>query len=152
MPEIDEYGPAATAVTIRKLSSMSIVTAVSGGVIGTEADMGRQTSYLTSFARTHCLRLPPPVQDAWNWQLHGNCLGYPLDVFFPENTVGSGLRRREEAAKQICRGCPVLAQRREHALRTPEQHGVWGAMTPGERARERLGPRSHGATATFANS
>jgi hypothetical protein len=36
--------------------------------------MGRQSSYLTSFARTHCLRLPPPVEDAWNWQLQGDCL------------------------------------------------------------------------------
>lgn len=31
--------------------------------------MGRQSSYLTSVACTHCLRLPPPVEDAWNWQL-----------------------------------------------------------------------------------
>ena len=105
--------------------------------------MGRQSSYLTSFACTHCLRLPPPVEDAWNWQLRGSCLGYPLDVFFPEDTRRSDLRRHEEAAKQICRGCPVLDRCREHALSTPEQHGVWGAMTPTERARQRLDRRPH---------
>ena len=105
--------------------------------------MGRQSSYLTSFARTHCLRLPPPVEDAWNWQLQGSCLGYPLDVFFPEDTLRSDLRRHEEAAKQICRRCPVLTQCREHALSTPEQHGVWGAMTPTERARQRLERKPH---------
>jgi WhiB family redox-sensing transcriptional regulator len=103
--------------------------------------MGRQSGYLTSFARTHCVRLPPPVEAAWHWQLGGNCLGYPLDVFFPEDGLKSSLRGREEAAKRICRGCPVLPQCREHALETPEQHGVWGAMTPRERARELLGRR-----------
>ena len=105
--------------------------------------MGRQSSYLTSFARTPCLRLPPPVEDAWNWQLQGNCLGYPLDVFFPEDTLKSDRRRHEEAAKRICRSCPVLARCREHALSTPEQHGVWGAMTPSERARQRLNRKPH---------
>ena len=98
--------------------------------------MARESSYLTSFARTHCLRLPPPVEDAWDWQRRGSCLGYPIDVFFPEDRLKSGLHRREAAAKRICLGCPVLVQCREHALRTPEQHGVWGAMTPRERARE----------------
>jgi len=33
----------------------------------------------------------------------------------------------------------LLAQCREHALRTPEAHGIWGAMTAQERARELLG-------------
>lgn len=96
----------------------------------------RQSSYLTSFSRTHCLQLPPPMQDAWSWQLRGRCLGYPLEVFFPEDRLKSGLRQRENEAKLICRQCPVLAECREHALRTPEQHGVWGAMTARERARE----------------
>jgi WhiB family transcriptional regulator, redox-sensing transcriptional regulator len=50
--------------------------------------MGRQSSYRTSFARTHCLRLPPPVEDAWNWQLQGSCLGYPLDVSYLRTPSG----------------------------------------------------------------
>ena len=57
--------------------------------------MGRQSSYLTSFGRTHCLRLPPPTDDAWNWQLRASCLGHPLE---PSSA--------EEAAKRICRQCP----------------------------------------------
>ena len=103
--------------------------------------MGRQSSYLTSFARSHCLRLPPPVEESWDWQLKGSCLGYPIDVFFPEDRLKSVLRRREEAAKRICLECPVLRKCREHALRTPEQHGVWGAMTSRERARALLDRR-----------
>lgn len=99
----------------------------------------RQSSYLTSFARTHCLRLPPPTEDAWGWQRQGNCLGHPPAVFFPEDDLTPGRRRREEAAKRICRGCPVLAQCLEHALKTPETHGVWGAMSARERAKELRG-------------
>ncbi|HEY5843980.1 MAG TPA: WhiB family transcriptional regulator, partial [Mycobacterium sp.] len=44
-------------------------------------------------------------------------------------------REREEQAKRICRDCPVLAVCREHALKTPEKYGVWGAMTTQERLR-----------------
>jgi WhiB family redox-sensing transcriptional regulator len=105
--------------------------------------MGRQSSYLTSFGRMHCLRLPPPTEDAWNWQLRGSCLGHPLEVFFPDDHARSSLRRREDAAKRICRQCPVVAECRDHALRTPEHHGIWGAMTAQERARELVG---HGHT------
>ncbi len=96
--------------------------------------MTRHSSYLTSFARTHCLRLPPPTEDAWSWQLRGKCLGYPAEVFFPDGPSRAVIHSKEKAAKKICRQCPVLQQCRDHALRTPEQHGVWGAMTAGERA------------------
>lgn len=101
--------------------------------------MARQSSYLTSFARTHCLRLPPANEDSWSWQLQGKCLGYPPEVFFPEDESRRSRRLHEDQAKRICRECPVLAQCREHALRTPETHGVWGAMTAQERTRELLG-------------
>lgn len=104
--------------------------------------MTRQSSYLTSFARTHCLRLPPPTDDAWSWQRRGSCLGYPLEVFFPEEQARSKLRQREDVAKRICLQCPVLAECREHALRTPEQHGIWGAMTAHERSRKRVDGRA----------
>jgi WhiB family redox-sensing transcriptional regulator len=106
--------------------------------------MGRQNTHLTSFGRTHCLRLPPPTEDAWHWQLRGSCLGQPLEVFFPDDDSRSSLRRREDEAKRICRQCPVLNECREHALRTPEHHGVWGAMTARERARAVAG---HGLSA-----
>ncbi len=101
--------------------------------------MTRQSSYLTSFERTHSLCLPPPTGDAWNWQAAGTCLGHPLETFFPEEQVRAKLRQREIAAKRICLACPVVAECREHALRTPELHGIWGAMTANERARALLG-------------
>jgi len=102
--------------------------------------MTRQSRYLTSFGATQCLRLPPAIADAWDWQLRGSCLGQPLEVFFPDDDSRSIRRRREEAAKRICRQCPVLAECRDHAFRTPEHHGIWGAMTAGERARASVTP------------
>lgn len=79
--------------------------------------------------------LPRPLFDEWRWQMGGRCRDYPAEMFFPESEGRNGLRRREEQAKEICRGCPVLTACREHALRTPEVYGIWGAMTACERAR-----------------
>ncbi|MCV7387241.1 WhiB family transcriptional regulator [Mycobacterium porcinum] len=78
--------------------------------------------------------LPPPALDEWSWQQHGLCRDHPAEVFFPEEARGRPLRRREDAAKAICRTCPVLARCRTHALSAPEPYGIWGAMTARERA------------------
>jgi WhiB family redox-sensing transcriptional regulator len=79
-------------------------------------------------------RLPGPVADLWDWQLEGSCRQVNPDVFFhPEGERGSARRTRDAAAKEVCLGCPVLVQCREHALRVREPYGVWGAMTEDER-------------------
>ncbi len=69
----------------------------------------------------------------WSWQLRGNCLDSPAEVFFPESAPRGDRRRREEQAKRICRGCPVLDLCRDHAVSAPERYGIWGATTPRER-------------------
>ena len=71
------------------------------------------------------------------WQLRAKCRDHGTDVFFPDRVGRTGLRQREEAAKRICRDCPVLSVCREHALALPEDHGVWGAMTAAERSKVR---------------
>lgn len=72
----------------------------------------------------------------WSWQLRGSCQEFSAELFFPEEEPRRRIRReREEQAKRICRDCPVLALCREHALKTPEKYGVWGAMTTQERLR-----------------
>ena len=78
--------------------------------------------------------LPPPSLEEWSWQQRGLCRDHPAEVFFPEEARGRPLRRREDAAKAICRTCPVLDQCRAHALSAPEPYGIWGAMTARERA------------------
>ncbi len=78
---------------------------------------------------------PRPLLDDWTWQELGSCRASAPEVFFPEDSGRSGLRGREERAKRICRGCPVLVRCREHALAAGEAHGVWGAMSARERSR-----------------
>ncbi|MGE2714459.1 WhiB family transcriptional regulator [Mycolicibacterium litorale] len=89
---------------------------------------------LQASANVGSLALPGPLWDRWSWQTRGRCRDYPAELFFPESEGRDGLRRREEAAKDICRQCPVIHLCREHALRTPEPYGIWGATTPRERA------------------
>jgi WhiB family transcriptional regulator, redox-sensing transcriptional regulator len=74
------------------------------------------------------------VTEGWQWQQSARCRGLPSDVFFPEEQDSRRQRRlQEQAAKQICIGCPVIAACREYALRAPEKYGVWGALTARER-------------------
>jgi WhiB family redox-sensing transcriptional regulator len=77
------------------------------------------------------------IEDELTWQSRANCRDHATEVFFPDRDGRTGLRQREEAAKRICRECPVLSVCREHALRLPECHGVWGAMTAAERYKVR---------------
>ncbi|MUL85204.1 MULTISPECIES: WhiB family transcriptional regulator [unclassified Mycolicibacterium] len=77
------------------------------------------------------------IEDDQAWQSRAKCRDQATEVFFPDRVGRSGLRQREEVAKRICRECPVLSVCREHALRLPEDHGVWGAMTAAERSKVR---------------
>ncbi|MEO9222861.1 MAG: WhiB family transcriptional regulator [Mycobacteriaceae bacterium] len=75
-----------------------------------------------------------PRGGGWQWQQHGACGGLDDSRFFhPENERGTQRERREAAAKQVCRRCPVVAQCREHALLVGEPYGVWGGLGEGER-------------------
>ncbi len=91
------------------------------------------------------LGLPPPLMKNWQWQQDARCLGYPIEVFFPDDVRGQHLRRREQRAKAICRDCPVRPACLRHALSVPEFHGIWGATTAGERT-EVLGRGGRTAT------
>jgi WhiB family redox-sensing transcriptional regulator len=79
-------------------------------------------------------RLPAAITEAYEWQLRGACRGADTTVFFlPEGERGPRKRRRERAAKTICRTCPVLEQCAAFALAIREPYGVWGGLTPEER-------------------
>jgi hypothetical protein len=94
-----------------------------------------QRSRRATFSRHYAQHLPPPTCDEWSWQSKGRCRDHPAELFFPEEESRRRRRLLEEQAKRICHDCPVLAQCRTHALKTPEAYGVWGAMTAAERAR-----------------
>ena len=74
------------------------------------------------------LLLRPSVQE------RGNCRAVNPEMFFhPEGERGSKRRDRDDAAKQICSGCPVIDRCRQHALSVREPYGVWGGLTESER-------------------
>jgi WhiB family transcriptional regulator, redox-sensing transcriptional regulator len=91
---------------------------------------------------TDLSRLPGPVADVWDWQLHAACRGLPSDVFFhPDNERGPARAARDEAAKVVCAGCSVRVQCRAHALEIREPYGVWGGLSEDERDRQQLSVR-----------
>jgi WhiB family redox-sensing transcriptional regulator len=74
--------------------------------------------------------------DSWwiGWQHRAACRGEAA-LFFPDNADESRTDRRirERQAKAICGRCPVRDECLEYALRTREQHGVWGGLNEYER-------------------
>jgi len=85
---------------------------------------------------TNVARLPGPIADIWDWQRMGLCRGRDSAQFFhPDGERGASRGRREAAAKQLCRRCPVRAECAAHALATREPYGVWGGFTETERLR-----------------
>lgn len=72
----------------------------------------------------------------WDWQLQGSCRQASPETFFhPEGERGTKRRSRDEQARAICVGCPVIEACREHALSVREPFGVWGGLTEDERER-----------------
>lgn len=93
-------------------------------------------------------RLPGPLADWWDWQLHAACRGMDSAVFFhPEGERGSARRRREQAAKAVCATCPVQLRCAEHALRVQEPYGIWGGVGEEERAAQIASDRRSRTTA-----
>jgi len=93
--------------------------------------------------------LPGSSTKKLRWQRHGACRGANPELFFhPDGKRGPGHRRREQAAVAICRGCPVVADCRAHALAAPEPHGVWGGLSESEREAIRTGSASDPARAS----
>ena len=86
-------------------------------------------------------RLPVPVADIWDWQMHGLCRGVDSSVFFhPDGERGRARAQREMRAKEMCRSCPVITQCRSHALAVGEPYGIWGGLS--ERERRKLKKRA----------
>lgn len=56
------------------------------------------------------------------------------NLFFPENQAG---RKTSDEAKAICERCPLKHECAEWAIKAPEDHGVWGALTANDRRKIR---------------
>ncbi|MDV7089749.1 WhiB family transcriptional regulator [Rhodococcus opacus] len=81
-------------------------------------------------------QFPAPLSRFGKWQFHARCRNMNAELFFPCEGEGKGARiRREHAAKQICMGCPVRPECRDHAVTADEAFGVWGGTSESERRR-----------------
>ncbi|MEU1179956.1 WhiB family transcriptional regulator [Streptomyces sp. NPDC005820] len=67
-----------------------------------------------------------------NWREAAACRSEDPELFFPIGEDGPS-RRQIEQARAVCRRCPVMRACGTWAVRHGERHGVWGAMTAGER-------------------
>ncbi|MGW5738676.1 MULTISPECIES: WhiB family transcriptional regulator [Streptomyces] len=76
-----------------------------------------------------------PVRDQDSpWHTEAVCRRDEAGLFFaPSKEPTASRLSREEAAKRVCGGCPVMVECREHALLQPEPYGVWGGLTAAER-------------------
>jgi WhiB family transcriptional regulator, redox-sensing transcriptional regulator len=80
------------------------------------------------------LGTPPPA----GWDADAPCRG-KTHIFFPDRSSGVGPHRLFAEAKAICAQCPLRAQCLDAALaweNPSERNGVWGGLSPKERARE----------------
>ena len=75
------------------------------------------------------------------WFDKAECAGLG-DLFFPTRDEDVSARM----AKQVCAGCPVLAECREYALTLPYQYpGVYGGMSQKERQEAKSARRRRAA-------
>ncbi|MFI6316169.1 WhiB family transcriptional regulator [Nonomuraea sp. NPDC050556] len=74
------------------------------------------------------------------WFGEAACLDEEPELFFPLTDRGPG-HVQYERAKTVCRRCPVRAECLEFAVRTRQEHGVWGGTDPTERSSRRSAVR-----------
>ncbi|MPZ65661.1 MAG: hypothetical protein GEU83_09155 [Pseudonocardiaceae bacterium] len=67
------------------------------------------------------------------WRTHDACRAMPPDAFYPDLAD----RNSTDAAKRVCRGCPVRVECLTDALgwERGQRHGIAGGLTPHERRR-----------------
>ena len=64
------------------------------------------------------------------WMRNAACQGQGFDAWFAIDEVGEDM----EAARSTCAGCPVRVECLDYALDCSIRHGLWGGLSPGERA------------------
>lgn len=71
------------------------------------------------------------------WRGQAACRRTTATVFFPPPhfELKPEKDERENAARSLCRACPVQQDCLDHALDAREQHGIWGGMNELERRR-----------------
>ena len=105
-------------------------------------------------------RIPPSpaplsvVGATWNnrdWREAAACVAVDTNLFFPTGLTGYAIDQTN-VAKSVCHDCPVRPQCLEFALRTNQDHGVWGGATEEERRVLRRQRRAAARRAVAAQS
>lgn len=81
--------------------------------------------------------------EAENWQSAAACRPADTDLFYkpdypeemPDRLEKQLEKKRIEAAKEICKRCPVIETCLGWALKYDEDDGIWGGLTELERRR-----------------
>jgi hypothetical protein len=78
---------------------------------------------------------PRPAVDAHGfdrdgWREHANCKGIQTTLFYPEQGCSV---HEVNAAKAVCRACPVVGPCLEYAIANCEMVGIWGGTSERER-------------------
>ena len=76
-----------------------------------------------------------------SWRDQAACRHTDADLFFPAGSKGSAIDHID-AAKAVCRSCPVQDACLRFALETNQEAGVWGGKDEDERRKLRKTWRS----------
>ncbi|MEV5840365.1 WhiB family transcriptional regulator [Streptomyces sp. NPDC051985] len=86
-----------------------------------------------------------------DWRVRGLCLREDPDLFFPIGSFNSGpVAIQTDAAKAVCRQCPVMEKCLAWAVDAGPIEGIWGGTTEGERRAMSRHAESAAATETAA--
>jgi WhiB family transcriptional regulator, redox-sensing transcriptional regulator len=78
------------------------------------------------------VKLFSPTKELWRDK--AACKGMPLQTFYYESDNDNrNLTKQNEAAKAICKGCPVSVECLSYSLNEEIRFGVWGGFTSRER-------------------
>lgn len=83
-----------------------------------------------------------------HWRQRAACRDSDPHLFFPIGDSGPAAAHAE-AAKAVCRQCPVRVDCLEYALTSNQDAGVWGGATEEERRKLRRQRRISGERARF---
>jgi WhiB family redox-sensing transcriptional regulator len=70
------------------------------------------------------------------WRDRAACQAASAELFFPIGRTGDAVEHIE-AAKSVCRSCPVRAACLRFAIETNQEAGIWGGTSEEERERIR---------------
>lgn len=74
--------------------------------------------------------------DTEGWRDRAACRHTDADLFFPAGTTGPATEQIQ-AAKAVCRSCPVQSACLQFAFETNQDSGVWGGQDEDERRKLR---------------